>query len=89
MIRWWIGLWDRREHPRSLAGVRILLASVVLVDLLVAQRLDVVVGIWGDLEAGGIVDVVGRKIPEVCRWLLQHRRRLDGLGCAWAVQRRS
>ena len=70
MIRWWIGLWDRREHPRSLAGVRILLASVVLVDLLVAQRLDVVVGIWGDLEAGGIVDVVGRKkIPEVYRWL--------------------
>jgi len=70
MIGWWHRLWTRTEHPGALAGVRVLLACVVLVDLLRAGQLDLVVGIWGDVDAGGILDVVGRKrVPEIYQWL--------------------
>jgi hypothetical protein len=70
MMRWWVGIWDRREHPGALAAVRILLATVILMDLLIAARLELVVGIWGDASIGGIANVVGRdKPPEVYQWL--------------------
>lgn len=69
MIGWWVGLWDRREHPGALAAVRILIAAVVLADLLLAARLELVVGIWGDVSVGGIANVAGRdQPPEVYRW---------------------
>lgn len=69
MMRWWVAIWDRREHPGSLAAVRVLLAAVILVDLLIAARLELVVGIWGDVSVGGIANVVGRdRPPEVYRW---------------------
>jgi len=70
LIRWWHGLWTRTEHPGALAGVRVLLAAVILVDLLLAGHLDLVVGLWGDADAGGMLDVVGRKrVPESYQWL--------------------
>jgi hypothetical protein len=79
-MAWWVRIWDRREHPGVLAAVRILLATVILTDLLLAARLELVVGIWGDVDVGGIVDIVGRnKPPEVYRWLPATP------GTAWAV----
>lgn len=69
MMRWWIGVCERREHPGAIAAVRILLAAVILTDLLIAAGLDLVVPLWGDASAGGIADVLGReKLPEVYRW---------------------
>lgn len=54
MIRRWVTFWDRREHPRSLAAVRIALGLVVLVDLLQMGWLDLVVPLMGTGDAGGI-----------------------------------
>ncbi len=59
----WASLWDRREHPRALALVRIALASVILVDLLWMLRLDLVVDLFGPLEAGAVGNPLGRDSP--------------------------
>jgi len=53
-MRWWVGLWDRREHPRSLAAVRIGLSTVLLWDLLRIWAYDLVVPLSGTHTAGGI-----------------------------------
>ncbi|MFT3698484.1 MAG: HTTM domain-containing protein [Kofleriaceae bacterium] len=42
----WVALWDRREPPTQLALVRILLASVFLVDYLDVARDGLVTAIW-------------------------------------------
>lgn len=60
-LRAWVALWDRREHPRALALVRIAMAAVIIVDLLAAVRLGVSVQLFGPLEAGGIGDPLGRQ----------------------------
>ncbi|MEL6348222.1 MAG: HTTM domain-containing protein [Myxococcota bacterium] len=65
-LRWWVGLWDRREHPRALATVRILLAAVLLVDWLTIAQLGLVDAIFAPLEGGGIGDPFGR---ETVPWL--------------------
>lgn len=52
MIRRWVAFWDRREAPTSLALVRILVGSVVIADLWVAWRLDLVPDIWVPPPAG-------------------------------------
>ena len=59
----WVGLWDAREHPRSLALVRILMAAVLIWDLARVLQLDLVVPLFGPLEAGGMGDPTGRKNP--------------------------
>ena len=53
-MRRWVDLWNRREHPRSMAAVRILLASVLLWDLLRIWAYDLVVPLAGTHAAGGI-----------------------------------
>ena len=58
-----MALWDRREHPRSLALVRIALSTVILVDLLWMLRLDLVVDLFGPLEAGAVGNPLGREAP--------------------------
>lgn len=60
---WWVSLWDRREHPRALALVRIALALVILSDLLWMLRLGVVVDLFGPLEAGAVGNPLGRGTP--------------------------
>ncbi|MCK6502340.1 HTTM domain-containing protein [Myxococcota bacterium] len=70
MIRWWVGLWDRREAPTSLAVVRILVGALILVDLLELARLDLVVPLYAPRPAGGMAGVLGRElVPELYRWL--------------------
>lgn len=59
----WVALWDRREHPRAQALVRILMAAVILSDLLAMVRLDLVVDLFGPLEAGGVGNPLGRDNP--------------------------
>lgn len=53
---WWRALWSRREHPRALGLVRILLGLAVLVDALWLRHLGLVPVIWGPADAGGILD---------------------------------
>ncbi len=68
-IVWWTGLWSRTEHPRSLALVRVGVGLVVLVDLLLAWHLELVVPLFGPMEAGGIGNPVGAKSPaELYQW---------------------
>jgi hypothetical protein len=54
LIESWVALWDERESPTVLALVRILLASVVLVDLLMLGAHGVATWLWAPIEAGGI-----------------------------------
>lgn len=69
MIRWWVGLWDRREAPTSLAVVRILVGALILVDLLQLARLDLIVPLYAPRPSGGMAGVLGREvIPELYRW---------------------
>jgi uncharacterized membrane protein YphA (DoxX/SURF4 family) len=63
VIRWWIGLWDRREAATSLAVARILLALVVLWDLLDVVRLGLVVPLWGPADVGGMGNPAARLEP--------------------------
>lgn len=56
--RWrtWSELWDQRESPRSLAIVRIGVATVIACDLAEMARLGLVGALWGPAEVGGIGD---------------------------------
>ncbi len=54
LIARWVELWDERESPTVLALVRILLASVVLVDLLMLGAHGVATWLWAPIEAGGV-----------------------------------
>jgi hypothetical protein len=50
----WVQLWDRREPADALALVRIAIGLVLLGDLLIVMRFDLVHGLWAPLEEGGI-----------------------------------
>ena len=68
MIRWWVDLWNHREHPISLALVRVLLSIVVLYDLLMVWYHGLPMFLWAPKELGGVHDVMLRapaKIPWV------------------------
>ena len=60
MMRAWVQIWDRREPPHVLAAIRILLATVVLVDLLQLARLDLVVTLYADVSEGGLAQIMSR-----------------------------
>lgn len=67
---WWVGLWSRRESPRSMAIVRIALSLVLLWDFATVWHLDLITTLWGMPEVGGLGDVSSRKpVPEMYRWL--------------------
>ena len=69
MIRWWVGLWDRREAPTSLAVVRLLVGALVLLDLLATARHGLVLPLYAPLQAGGMGDVLARDDVQVLyRW---------------------
>lgn len=63
MIRWWIGLWDRKEHARSLAILRIALAAVVLADLLQIGWLGLADLLYSPVEGGGLGAILQRPTP--------------------------
>lgn len=60
MIRWWIGLWDRRELADSLALVRALIGTLVFVDLLQVVRFDLVTALYAPHDGGGLGNAVER-----------------------------
>jgi uncharacterized membrane protein YphA (DoxX/SURF4 family) len=66
----WVALWDQREHPLSLALVRLLMAATLLSDLLQVLRLDLVVDLFGASEAGGLGDPMARESPPLLLQLL-------------------
>lgn len=77
-LRWWVALWDRREDPRSIALVRILMSMVVLYDWLRIWSLDLVVPLFAPSAGGGIGTPLSRKsIP----WL--YAALPDGTDAAW------
>lgn len=68
-LRWWTGLWDRREHPRALALVRILLGLVIVWDFAQLLRLDLVETLIAPMGDGGLGAPVGRKhVPWLYAW---------------------
>ncbi len=66
---WWVGLWSRRESPRTLALIRIFVAAVLLYDFWRVYDLDLVVTLWGVSDVGGLGDSLKRTpVPEIYRW---------------------
>jgi uncharacterized membrane protein YphA (DoxX/SURF4 family) len=63
MIAWWTALWSQREHPRSLALVRLAVAAVLLVDFAQVLTLDLAGPLYAPAEAGGMGDPTGRADP--------------------------
>ena len=69
MMRWWVGLWDRREHPLSLALIRIFLVFVVFYDLFFVGYYGLPLLLWAPVEIGGVHDIMARNdIPMWFRW---------------------
>ena len=71
MSRWrsWVAIWDAKEAPHVLAVVRMLVAAVVLYDLLTLVQLDLVLGLFGPLEDGGLGNPLGRRqVPQLYQW---------------------
>lgn len=60
MIRWWVGLWDRREPADSLALVRLLLGALVLWDLSRVASLDLVLPLFAPHDQGGMGNALDR-----------------------------
>lgn len=79
-LRYWVGLWNQVEHPRSLALVRIALALILLVDLLEVAWLDLVIPIMGAEEAGGWPDPDAYKSPPLYYTLVE-----PSVGAAWLL----
>jgi hypothetical protein len=79
MIASWVALCAKREHPLSLAIVRIAIALVLLSDLLTIFRLDLIIPLFVTDEYGGLSDIVSRgKAP----WFLQVFGASEGSGVA-------
>jgi hypothetical protein len=67
--RAWVRIWDAQEAPHVLAVVRMLVASVILYDLSTLIQLDLVIGLFGPLEDGGLGNPLGRKqTPLLYQW---------------------
>lgn len=60
-LRWWVALWDRREDPRSMALVRILISAVILYDWLRIWSLGLVAPLFAPSAGGGIGMPLARK----------------------------
>ena len=70
MIRWFVGLWDRKESPLVLASVRILVGACILWDFLEAAWLGIVPTLWGpDTQGGLAANLMEREpLPEIYLW---------------------
>ena len=69
-VRWWVGLFSRKEPATSLALVRIFISAVLLYDLLLVGWYGLPGLLWAPMEAGGVNDVLGREfVPHVYRVL--------------------
>jgi hypothetical protein len=54
----WVRIWDKYEHPRIQAVLRILVGGIILVDFLWLAILGLVVVLFGDEAAGGLNPVM-------------------------------
>jgi hypothetical protein len=68
MITRWVAFWDRREAPTSLSLVRILVGSVLLVDLLHAKFVGAVELIWSAPPFGMAWGATREPLPLAARW---------------------
>jgi hypothetical protein len=68
-MRWWVGLWDRREPPDVLALVRIGIGLVLLYDLLVTWRLGLVDTLMATVEHGGLGPPITENSALWLRWM--------------------
>lgn len=55
VLRWWVGLWDRKEAPDILALIRIGVGLVLLYDFLMVLRLGLVDSLLVSSAHGGLV----------------------------------
>jgi len=69
MIERWVCFWDQREAPHSLALVRILVGSVLLVDLLLAGWFGVVELLWAAPPHGSALGALASPLPIAVRVL--------------------
>ena len=69
-MRWWVKLWDQREHPRVLALIRISIGLALLWDLASVAWLDLADVLWAPQEVGGLPSNVLQRVPrpEIYRW---------------------
>ena len=77
---WWVGIWDRREVPWSLALVRIGVATMLLVDLLAFARLDLVELLWVGVEHDGFSTGTTQKVVPIVFRLFE-----PDVGTAWML----
>ncbi len=75
---WWVSFWAVREHPRSLALVRICLGAVLFWEFTEFWRLDLVVELFGVEQIGGFSDAILRKNPPFAYQILP--------GTVWAAR---
>lgn len=68
--RTWVALWRLREPPQVLAVVRILVAALLLYDLAVVARLDLIEPLWAPHTAGGIPRLDNRETVPLLYQLL-------------------
>lgn len=59
----WVAMWDLKEHPRSLAAIRVVLGLVLLWDLLQILRLGLVVPLMGLETYGGFSPTLRTAFP--------------------------
>lgn len=65
----WRALWAGEEHPRVMALVRILVATLFLVDLAQVAQHHLITPLWGPGDAGGMGDPVNRaEAVELYAW---------------------
>lgn len=69
MIERWVRFWDQREAPHSLALIRIVLGSVLLVDLLLAGWFGVVGLLWAPPPHGAATGALASPLPIAVRVL--------------------
>jgi len=63
MIERWVRFWDAKEHPRSIALVRILIGLTALYDFTEMWAHGLVLPLLAPQDVGGWADLMGRKSP--------------------------
>jgi len=69
VIERWVRFWDQREAPHSLALLRILVGSVLLVDLLLAGWFGVIELLWAPPPHGSALGELASPVPIAVRVL--------------------
>lgn len=76
----WVRIWDLKEHPRSMALIRVCLGLVMLWDLGAVARLGLVPALMGTEAAGGLSATFRSGAPALWAQLVPQQP-----GSAWAL----